>query len=126
ADRLREEIDVLLFRDRARKRFALLDDVVGEDAGGGGAAVCRVVDSAGRNKERASRAECHRGLSVLLEDDRAFENVADLFARMRVPPDGAAWLKLGHSGDRLVTGHGQITLLEHRAFETALLCVRVA
>jgi hypothetical protein len=40
---------------------------------------------------------------------------------MRVAANRSAGLKLRDSGHGLVTGHRQVALLEHRAFEAALL-----
>src|SRR6185369_5890484 len=87
-----------------------------------GAAVRRVVDGPGRNEERLARAERHRRLAVLLEDDGAFEDVADFLAGMGVAADGAAGLELRHRRDGFAAGDREIALLKNRALEAALLC----
>jgi len=87
--------------------------------------VGRVVNGSGRDEKRASRAKRYRRLAVLLENNRAFENVSDLFARVGMAPNGRAGLKLGNSGHGLMAGHREIALLEHRTFEAALLSTSV-
>jgi hypothetical protein len=63
------------------------------------------VYGAGRNEKRLPRTKGHSGLPVLFEQHLAFEDIADLFAGVRMPPRCCAGLKFGNGRHRLMAGH---------------------
>src|SRR4029453_7311130 len=69
---------------QSEKRLAFFDDVGGELTAGAAADVPGRMDRSGRNEEDIAGLERHRRLVADLIFERAFEDIDDLFAGMRV------------------------------------------
>src|SRR3970040_1073672 len=95
----------LLRRNRGRERLAGFDDVVRKHAGRCRTLVRRVVHRAGRDEERLSDTERHGRLAVLFEHDRALQDGADFFSRVRVSANRSTGLKLRNGRHGLSAGH---------------------
>src|SRR5260370_40179071 len=69
---------------QCEQRLAFLDDVGRELTAGAAADVLRRVDRSGGNEEDVAGLERHRRLVLHLLLNRAFEDIDDLFAPMRM------------------------------------------
>src|SRR5262245_40385888 len=74
--------------DQRDERIPFFDDVRRELCAAAGADVLRRMDRSGRYEQHVARFERHRRLALDLILERAFEDVDDLFAGMRVPRGG--------------------------------------
>ena len=79
------------------------------------------MNLAGRDHETLPGLERHRRFVALLDREGPFEDVADLFARVRVAARGRAGLKLGDRLDHFPARRGQVRLLDDGALEGGLL-----
>ena len=79
---------------RREERFSLFDDIRREFPSAAGADVPRRVDRSGRDEQDVAGLEGHRRLALQRVFPRAFEDIDDLFARMRVPRGRRSRLEL--------------------------------
>jgi hypothetical protein len=79
------------------------------------------VDRPGRDEQDVAGLERHRRLALHLILQRAFEDIDDLFARMRVLGGRIARFELDARLDDLASGDAQIAPLEIGALESRLL-----
>src|SRR5262245_51789521 len=68
----------------SEERFPLFDEIRGELRRVAAADVLHYMDRSGRDEQEVAVLECHRRLALHLILQRAFEDVDDFFARMRV------------------------------------------
>src|SRR5262245_48256772 len=98
--------------DHREERLAFFDDVRRELCGAAGADVPRRVDRAGRDEQDVAGREGHRRLVLHRVFPRAFEDIDDLFARMRVPRGRRSRREFDDRLDDLTSRDAEIMPLE--------------
>src|SRR6266702_2669010 len=94
--------------DHHDERLPFFDDIRGELRPGAAADVLRRVDRSGRDEQDVAGLERHRRLALDLILQRAFEDIDDLFARMRVLGRRISRFDLDARLDDLAAGDAQI------------------
>src|SRR5215213_8517863 len=88
--------------------------------------VLRRVDRAGRDEQEVAGLERHRRLALDLILQRAFEDIDDLFARMRVLAERRSRVEVDAHLDDLASGNAEIVPLKLGALDSRLLRPRHA
>src|SRR5215510_13831106 len=104
-----------------QKRFAFFDDIGGELRPVGAADVLRRMGRSGRDEQHIAGLDRHR-LAANLVLERAFDNVDNLFARMRMHRGDISGIEIDAHLDDLASGCAEIVALQVGAFGSRLLC----
>ena len=107
--------------DQHDERLPFFDDIRGELRAVAAADVLRRVDRSGRDEQDVAGLERHRRLALDLILQRAFEDIDDLFARMRVPGERHSRREVDAHLDDLASGDAEIVPLEIGALDSRLL-----
>ncbi len=118
----RPERGAILLRGRS-DRLAFLDDVGGEHLRRAAADVLPIVHLAGFDEESVARLQRPRRLAVDFEQQRSFDDVAELLAGMRVPARSTAGDELRQRLHCMALRHAEVVVLQQLAREPRLLSV---
>src|SRR5262245_65980303 len=109
--------------DHREERFPFLDNICSELRAVAFADVLCCVDGSRWDEQNVAGLEGYRRLALERVFPRAFEDIDDLFARMRVPRSRRARRELDAHLDNLASGDAEIVALEFDATCTHLLGV---
>src|SRR5712692_8440730 len=115
---------ISLTRGQRNERLPIFDEIRGELRSVARADVLRAVDGSCRDEQDVTGLDRPRRLALDLIFERAFEDIDDLFAAMRVPGGDISRVEVNAHRTDLASGNAEIVELQVGSFASRLLRLR--